>query len=67
MKHHGEDARMRRLRAARDAALAQVWAVEALAGEWKKAAERMEAPEGFTRHWDAGTAAAVIRRVLAEA
>jgi hypothetical protein len=40
MEHHGEDARMRRLRAAREAALAQVWAVETLAGEWEKAAWR---------------------------
>ncbi|HEY0360056.1 MAG TPA: hypothetical protein VGD11_15855 [Mycobacteriales bacterium] len=48
-------------------ALAQVRAVEALAASWERHAERMEEPEGFLHHEDAGTAAAAIRRALATA
>jgi hypothetical protein len=44
-----------------------VYAIEALACEWERAAARMEVPEGFSTYWDAGTAATVIRRVLARA
>jgi hypothetical protein len=46
---------------------AQVRAVEALAATWEWHAERMEEPEGFLHHEDAGTAAAAIRRALATA
>ena len=67
MEHDGDTTRIRRLRAARDAALVQVYAIEALACEWERAAARMEIPEGFSTYWDAGTAATVIRRVLARA
>jgi hypothetical protein len=51
-------------RAARDAALVQVYAIEALVAEWERAAGRMQTPDGFSTHLDAGTAAAAIRRVL---
>jgi hypothetical protein len=67
MERNGTLIHIRRLRAARDAAMAQVYAIEALAAEWERAAERSQAPEGFSTHRDAGTAAAVIRRVLAQA
>jgi hypothetical protein len=66
MENHGESTRVRRLRAARDAALVQVYAIESLAAEWEPAAARMETPEGFSTYWDAGTATTVIRRVLAQ-
>jgi hypothetical protein len=67
MEHSGDAGRIRRLRAARDAAVAQVRAVEAVVAEWERAAERMEAPDGFFTHEDAGTAAAAIRHALASA
>jgi hypothetical protein len=45
----------------------QVRAVQELAARWERHAERMEEPEGFLHHEDAGTAAAAIRRALATA
>jgi hypothetical protein len=54
-------------RRTRGTAPAQVRAVEALASTWERHAERMEEPEGFLHHEDAGTAAAAIRRALATA
>ena len=38
-----------------------------LADQLKAAADRMEAPEGFTSHLDVGTAAAAIYRALGTA
>jgi hypothetical protein len=57
MGHDDEEAVLRHLRA-------RLRAVEGLADRWARAADRMEAPEGFRCPRDAGIAAVEIRRAL---
>jgi predicted amidohydrolase len=56
-----------RLRADLRLARARLGHVAHLAEELRAAADRMEAPEGFTSHVDVGTAAAAIYRALGTA
>jgi hypothetical protein len=57
MVRHDDQVALRRLRA-------RLRAVEGLADRWARAADRMEAPEGFRCPRDAGIAAVEIRRAL---
>jgi hypothetical protein len=56
-----------RLRADLRLARERLGDVAHLADELKAAADRMEAPEGFTSHVDVGSAAAAIYRALGTA